>query len=262
MCFDLDSRPPIAPIAGGALDSTELVLEADDGNRFRAFRARATTASGAGIVILPDVRGLHPYYEELALRFAEAGVDALAIDYFGRTAGTTARGDDFQHMPHVEQVTWAGVSADIRAAAHHLRMEDERRVDALFATGFCFGGRLAFVAGTLGLDLAGAIGFYGWPVGPGRGGVPAPADVAGAIANPILALFGGADQGITREMVDAFETALTKAGSEHRIVVYEGAPHSFFDRKAEDFADTSRAAWEETLSFVRGHTPSPVDVGG
>jgi carboxymethylenebutenolidase len=99
MCFDLDSRPPIAPIAGGALDSTELVLEADDGNRVRAFRARATTASGAGIVILPDVRGLHPYYEELALRFAEAGVDALAIDYFGRTAGTTARGDVFPQMP-------------------------------------------------------------------------------------------------------------------------------------------------------------------
>ena len=262
MCFDLDSRPPIAPIAGGALDSVELVLEADDGNRFRAFRARATSASGAGIVILPDVRGLHPYYEELALRFAEAGVDALAIDYFGRTAGTSARGDGFEHMPHVEQVTWGGVSADIPAAAHHLRMEDERRVDALFATGFCFGGRLAFVAGSLGLDLAGAIGFYGWPVGPGRGDVPAPADVAGDITNPILALFGGADQGIKREMVDAFETALTKAGSDHRIVVYEGAPHSFFDRKAEEFADTSRAAWDETLSFVRGHTPSPVDVGG
>ena len=262
MCFDLDSRPPIAPIAGGALDSSELVLEADDGNHFRAFRARATTASGAGIVILPDVRGLHPYYEELALRFAEAGVDALAIDYFGRTAGTSARGDDFDHMPHVERVTWAGVSADIRAAAHHLRMEDERRVDALFATGFCFGGRLAFVAGPLGLDLAGAIGFYGWPVGPGRGGVPAPADVAAEITNPILALFGGADQGIKREMVDAFEAALTKAGSDHRIVVYDGAPHSFFDRKAEEFADTSRAAWDETLSFVRGHTPSPVDVGG
>ena len=78
MCFDLDSRPPIAEIAGGALDSTELTLEAADGNRFRAFRARATTPTGAGIVILPDVRGLHPFYEELALRFAENGVDALA----------------------------------------------------------------------------------------------------------------------------------------------------------------------------------------
>src|ERR671920_576193 len=109
MCFDLDSRPPIAPIAGGALDSTELTLEAADGNRFRAFRARATTSSGAGMIILPDVRGLHPYYEELALRFAEVGVDALAIDYFGRTAGASPRGDAFEHMPHVDRLTWDGL---------------------------------------------------------------------------------------------------------------------------------------------------------
>ena len=262
MCFDTDSRPPVAPIAGGALDSTELILDADDGNRFRAFRARATTASGAGIVILPDVRGLHPYYEELALRFAEAGVDATAIDSFGRTAGTSARGDDVAHSPPVSLLRWEAIPTSTGPPASNLRMENEGRVDALFTVGFCFGGRLAFVSGTLGLDLAGSIGFYGWPVGAGRGGVPAPADVAGEITNPVLALFGGADQGIKPEMVEAFEDALTKAGTEHRIVVYEGAPHSFFDRKAAEFGDASKAAWEETLSFVRGHTPSPVDVGG
>jgi carboxymethylenebutenolidase len=258
MCFDLDSRPPVTPIAGGALDSSELVLEADDGNRFRAFRARATTPTGAGIVILPDVRGLHPYYEELALRFAEAGIDAVAIDFFGRTAGLSARGDDFDYQPHIDKVTWDGVAADIRAAAGNLRMDDERRVDALFTTGFCFGGRLAYVSGTLGLDLAGVIGFYGWPVGPGRGGIPAPADVADQIANPVLGIFAGADQGIRPEMVAAFEDALTAADVDHRIVVYDGAPHSFFDRKADEFADASRAAWEETLTFIRGRTPSPV----
>src|SRR4029079_1532310 len=120
MCFDLDSRPPIAPIAGGALDSTDLVLEAADGNRIRAFRARATTATGAGMLVLPDVRGLHPYYEELALRFAEIGIDALAIDSFGRTAGVEARGDAFEHMPHVTQLTWEGLAADVRAGAEHL----------------------------------------------------------------------------------------------------------------------------------------------
>ena len=63
MCFDLDSRPPIAPIAGGALDSTRLTLTAADGNRFAAFRARAAAPTGAGMIVLPDVRGLHPYYE-------------------------------------------------------------------------------------------------------------------------------------------------------------------------------------------------------
>ena len=260
MCFDLDSRPPILPIAGGALDSNELVLESRDGNRFRAFRARATESGGAGIVILPDVRGLHPFYEELALRFAENGVDALAIDYFGRTAGISRRGDDFEHMPHVEQTTWPGIAADIRAGAENLQMADEQRVDALFTVGFCFGGRLAYLSSTLGLDLAGAIGFYGIPLGAGRAGTLAPADVVDQMTNPILGIWGGADQATSAADVATFDDLLTLRQVEHRFVTYEGAPHSFFDKKATDFADASTKAWEEVLTFVRGHTPSAIEA--
>ena len=95
MCFDPDSRPPIPPIAGGALDAREIELVSADGTRFAAYQAHAAEPTGAGIVILPDVRGLHAYYRELALRFAEHGVDAIAIDYFGRTAGIGERGTDF-----------------------------------------------------------------------------------------------------------------------------------------------------------------------
>ena len=92
MCYDADARPPLPPIRGAALDAGELTLTASDGTQVAAYAARAGAPSGAGIVILPDVRGLHPFFEELALRFAEAGVDAIAIDYFSRTAGTGRRG--------------------------------------------------------------------------------------------------------------------------------------------------------------------------
>ena len=126
MCFDLDSRPPIAPIAGGALDSEVVTLTAADGNRLAAFKARAAEPTGAGIVILPDVRGLHPFYEELALRFAERGIDAVAIDWFGRTAATEPRGEDFDYMPHASATTWAGISADIAAGVAGVRAADRR----------------------------------------------------------------------------------------------------------------------------------------
>jgi carboxymethylenebutenolidase len=162
-------------------------------------------------------------------------------------------------MPHVNQTTFAGTSADIRAAAEHLRMEDEERVEALFTVGFCYGGRLAFLSATLGLDLAGSIGFYGIPLGPGRSDIPAPIDVVGEMRNPILGLFGGADVAIPPESIAAFEAALTQAEVDHRIVIYEGATHSFFDKKADEFADASARAWEETLTFMRGHTPNPID---
>ena len=256
MCFDLDSRPPIAPIAGGALDSAPLMLTAADRNRFAAFRARAAEPTGAGIVILPDVRGLHPYYEELALRFAEHGIDALAIDWFGRTAGPEPRGDDFEYMPHVERTTWSGITADIVAAVEELRAPDDDRPApaAIFTIGFCMGGRMSFLAATLGLELAGVIGLYGTLVGPWRTDPPAPVDMASQIESSVLGLFGGADPAIPPEAIAAFEAALTAAGVDHRLVTYPGAPHSFFDRKAAEFADASAAAWDEVLAFVRERT--------
>ena len=252
MCFDHDSRPPIEAIAGGALDARTLTLEAADGNRFEAYVARAAEPIGAGIVILPDVRGLHTYYRELALRFAEHGVDAIAYDYFGRTAGIGDRGPAFDYSPHVGQVTFAGLRADTVAAVAALR--DEANPAHLFTTGFCMGGRLALLSASYGLGLAGVISFYGWPVGPARNDTPAPADIADQLACPILAIFGGADEGIPAEKVATFEAALAKAGVEHTVTTYPGAPHSFFDRKAEDFADASAEAWDQTLGFIRAHS--------
>src|SRR3954451_15223671 len=105
VCFDLDSSPPVPVISGAAVSHDDLVLEARDGNRFAAFLATPDEPAGKGIVILPDVRGLYRFYEELALRFAERGHTAIAIDYFGRTAGAGKRGEEFEYRPHVEAVT-------------------------------------------------------------------------------------------------------------------------------------------------------------
>ncbi|MEZ0239497.1 MAG: dienelactone hydrolase family protein [Chloroflexota bacterium] len=252
MCFDHDSRPPIAPIAGGAIDAGPLTLESGDGSTFRAFHAWPSQPTGAGILILPDVRGLHPYYEELALRYAEHGTEAVAIDYFGRTAGVGPRDADFDHQPHVAELKWANVSRDIKAGVGRLRVS-ERPPRSVFSTGFCVGGRLASLSATLGLGLAGVISFYGWPVGPNRD-LPAPVDVADKIECAVLAIYGGADERLDADVRDAYDKALEKAGVEHKSVVYPDAPHSFFDRKAADYADSSEAAWAETLKFIRRHT--------
>src|SRR5438874_1853323 len=136
MCFDTDSSPPIPVIRGAAVSHEDLVLEAADGNRFAAFAAAPEEPAELGVVILPDVRGLYRFYEELALRFAERGVAA------------------------------------------------------------------------------------------------------------------GADQNITAEDNAAFEAALRAAGVEYEVVTYDGAPHSFFDRKQEEFAAASEDAWAKVLAFI------------
>ena len=194
------------------------------------------------------MRGLYHFYEELALRFAERGHAALAIDYFGRTAGSSTRDADFEYGPHVDQTTDDGVQADTRAAVEHLR---GLGCSSVFTVGFCFGGRASWVAAASGHGLAGSIGFYGSPTRQ-RGG-PSAVERVDAIACPILALQAGDDQGITADDNATFERALTAAGVEHEIVVYDGAPHSFFDRKQEEFADASEDAWRRTLAFVDSH---------
>jgi carboxymethylenebutenolidase len=255
MCFSTDARPPLPPIRGAALDTRDLTLTGRDGAAFAASAARAAQPSGAGIVIVPDVRGLHPYYEELARRFAEAGVHAVAIDLYARSAGSTKRDASFEYEPHVMRLDPDQVDGDVAAAVAFLRSPDGGEPARVHTVGFCLGGRISLLQARSGLGLSGVIGFYPWPVGPHRSGIAAPADEAPRFGCPVLTLYGGADQGIPQETRETFDRALDAAGVPHRSIVYEGAPHSFFDRKAEDYADASADAWRQMLEFMEAGAP-------
>jgi carboxymethylenebutenolidase len=249
VCFEPDSAPPIPVISGAAVSHCELVLESEDGTRFAAFAAAPEGPAETGLVILPDVRGLYRFYEELALRFAERGYHALAFDYFGRTAGIGKRDDDFPYRDHTVQTTPETIQLDVAAAVAWLRSPEGGSSSAVFTVGFCFGGRHSWLAAASGHGLAGAVGFYGRP-GQGADGSPGPAQRAEEIGVPILGLMGGADEAITADDVAAFDQALTAAGVEHELVTYDGAPHSFFDRKQDEFAEASEDAWRRVLEFI------------
>jgi carboxymethylenebutenolidase len=242
MCFDVDSEPPVPRISGAAVSHDDLVLESEDGNRFAAFRAVPDGDISTAVVILPDVRGLYRFYEELALRFAERGHAAIAFDYFGRTAGVDKRPDDWDYMPLVQQLTQEQVQAEVAASVADLRALG---CGSIFTVGFCFGGSGSWAAAASGHGLAGAVGFYGRP--------SRMIDLVPRLEAPILALQGGADQGIPHEDNVEFEEALRDAGKEHELVEFEGAPHSFFDRKQAEFQEASDDAWRRTLEFIDAH---------
>src|SRR6266508_2831949 len=164
MCHPAGARPPdvptdLLPISGGAAGE-DVILTSEDASRFRAYLAKAADGD-SGVVIAPDVRGLHPFYEELAERFASAGVHAIAFDYFGRTAGIERRPADFAFQEHNAKNTTAQIHADLTTAIGHLRGATDAR--SIYVMGFCKGGRVAFNAAAEHAGLAGAIGFYGWP---------------------------------------------------------------------------------------------------
>jgi carboxymethylenebutenolidase len=258
MCYPPGARPPdvpldlLPPMIGGS-GGEDLILTSSDGTKFRGYLARASDGD-AGVIIAPDVRGLHPFYEELAERFASAGVHAIAFDYFGRTAEADRRPDDFEFMPHVARMTPKGAFADVAAA----RAELEKRTKArrIFVVGFCFGGRLAFLSSAEPPGLAGVVGFYGrlrkregesWPAAP---------EEAERMSAPVLGLFGEDDASIPASDITAFDGALTRANVRHALKTYPGAPHSFFDRTYREHEAECDDAWRRVLAFMKTGSPS------
>lgn len=256
MCSDANSTPAISAQPVSRATTTRLTLHSSDGAEFSACLARPEQKSGAGILVLPDFRGLSPFYERLALHLAEQGHAAIAIDYFGRTAGTGLRDDSFAFMEHAVRLKRETIDADIAAAAAYLRTAAAGNCHCTIALGFCFGGRQAFFASSRRFDFAGVIGFYGaLSVYPNR--APGPLQQAADLAAPILGIFGGADHGIPPADIAAFDQALSAAGVEHELVTYPNAPHSFFDVKYAEHAEACAAAWCRVLEFISRHGGTP-----
>jgi carboxymethylenebutenolidase len=245
MCHGHDSRPPAPPRSGKVAERGTLTLTAADGTEFSAAYAAPTGEPRTGVVVLPDIRGLHPYYVALAERFAEAGTAAVAIDYFGRTAGICpdpgTRGEDFDWQSHIPRTTPQGIDADVTAAIGYLR---ERTTPDLpvIVVGFCFGGSQAWRLAAGDLDLAGTAGFYGRPTMVG--------DAASRAHLPTVMLIAGADQ--ATPVADQLRLAETMraAGADVDAVVYDGAPHSFFDRAFGEWAEACADAWEHVLALA------------
>jgi carboxymethylenebutenolidase len=244
MCHDHDSRPPASPRSRDVAERGVLTLTAADGTDFSAAYAAPAVPAGAGVVLLPDVRGLHPFYVALAEEFARAGLPTVAIDWFGRTAGVAeggVRGAEFEWRSHVEAATPEGMDADIAAAIAYLHERAGAELPVV-TVGFCLGGSLSWRQAGGDLDLAGCVGFYGRPSVVG--------DAATRAHLPTVMLIAGADAATPVADQLALADTMRAAGADVDAVVYEGAPHSFFDRAFGEWADACRDAWAHILALT------------
>lgn len=242
MCHSDADRPPAPPAVGKVAATAQLELVSQEGHSFAAYEALPeTNAAKVGVVILPDVRGLHPYYLALAERFAEAGITAIAIDYFGRTDGVAVRDDSFDWKSKVFELTPSNIEADAAAAVARLRVV--HGVEQVYSLGFCFGGGQSWRLAATSLGLAGAVGFYGRPAFVG--------DAVEQIQAPLLLLAAGADQAIPVPEVEELVQRLHDAGKSAELHVYDGAPHSFFDRTYADWQEACADAWQRILAFMQ-----------
>lgn len=249
MCFEPGSLPPRPPRSGSLATSERRTLLAEDGTGVAARVARTGVDDAPGVVVVPDIRGLMPYYEQLADLFAEAGVNAVAIDTFSRAAGTGYRDKDFDFEQHRASLDDGNMWQDVGAALDALR---EVTSGPLHVLGFCAGGRTALLNAAR-PGIAGVVGFYPWPARVQAGGTgPQVEAEAGRLTAPVLSLFGGGDERIPPAEYEAFTAALAAAGTPHSTVVFEDAPHSFFDRTMAEHAAHCERAWDLVLRLFDG----------
>jgi len=239
VCFSSDQHPPLPPRFSDVGDHGPTVLKAADGTRLAAYDAVPVTRRGASLVLLPDIRGMHPYYTDLAIAFAQAGIDTVAIDPYARTAGLSGRGEGFEFRSHADALERSSVTADARAATDRLASRSD---DAVFTLGFCRFGAESWALAATDLGFAGCMGFYGKP-----GSVM---ELVPSMTTSLLVLAAGADAATSPEENAAFDRALTEAGVDHEFVEYAGAPHSFFDRSFAQWEEACSDAWERILGFV------------
>jgi carboxymethylenebutenolidase len=230
-------------------------LPVADGTVMVAYTAAPSGAGPfPGLLLFQEAFGANHHIRGLAERFAAEGFLTIAPELFHRTAPTGFEGSytDFATVaPHMQALTENGLGDDVRAAAQWLERHPKIRPGALGAIGYCLGGRVSFLANAL-LPLKAAVSYYGGRM------VPDLVKRAPALSGPMLFFWGGRDQHIPAEQINAVLAALRQAAKPYTNVVISDANHGFFcDERASYNAAAAHDAWALTLAFLRRNLASP-----
>ena len=209
-----------------------------------AFHARPATSNGRGLVLFQEAFGVNDHIRELAGRFARQGYEVLAPELFHRTApGFAGSYDDFSSaLPHMQALTQAGMSEDIAACYDALA----RNCDQVVCSGYCMGGRAAFLAASL-RPFRAAASYYG-------GNIPSLLDRAPHLQAPVLFFWGDKDTHIPAAQREQVLAALRAAGKSFTDVTFGEAGHAFFnDARPSYHPASAQQAWAHTLAFFDWH---------
>jgi carboxymethylenebutenolidase len=220
--------------------SYETVQSPEGNGSIKGYLARPANTSGKipAVIVVHENRGLNPYVEDVARRFALANFIAYAPD--GLTSVGGYPGDDEKGAAAFRNVNQAKMTEDFVAAAKWVKARPESN-GKLGAIGFCFGGGIVnTLAVRLGSDLNAAAPFYGRQ--------PSAEDTA-KIKAPLMLHYAQNDQGIDAG-IPAFEAALKANNKQFTTYVYDGTQHGFHNDTTPRYDEkAAKLAWERTLEF-------------
>ena len=214
-----------------------------DGGDLMGYLARPEGDEPApALIVLQEWWGLNDHIMDVANRFAHEGFVALAPDLYHGVV--TSEPDEARKL--IMELDMPNAVAEIQQAIAHLQEQPFVASEKVGITGFCMGGGLVLQVALVEENLSAAIPWYGRPLSP---------EDAAKVKAPVLGLYGAEDGGIPVAAVKAMEEAMTAAGIENEFVIYEGAPHAFFNDTRPSYNEAAAAdAWPRALAWLRAHT--------
>ncbi len=242
----------------------EVSIPVEGGELMPGMIALPVSVPAGAVLVIPDIFGRSPFYENLSRRIAASGRIALVVEFFFRMEDLPEReiGLAKERRSRLDEHR---TLRDLDAAIDWLRSRDDVTGERLGTVGFCMGGTFVLNLSARRDNLAGVC-FYGFPAGssmPLSG--PVPLDEVDAIRGPLLGLWGDQDEGVGMNNVARFAAAMGERGVEFAHTVYPGVGHGFlsasqFDPDHEAY-DAAVSAWAASLAFYDQHVVSLTPPG-
>jgi len=218
------------------------------------MRCYVAAPAGAGpfpaVVVIQHAGGVDSFVQGMTDRFAAAGFVAISPDLYHRE-DPSASDDPLTRMGRLRDVS---IVADVNACIEHLKGLPEVRADSVGITGFCMGGRVAYLMATQRPDLKAAVVFYGGNIMVPWGEGPTPFDGSKHIQCPVMGLFGQDDPNPSPADVTKIDAELTRLGTLHEFHSYKGASHAFMNEDRPSYRPEAAAdAWEKCVGWFRRH---------
>jgi carboxymethylenebutenolidase len=257
--FALATHPVAAETAittdASGLEAGEVQIPTAD-RSIPAYRAMPASGGPFPIVlVVQEIFGVHEHIKDVCRRFAKAGYMAIAPEMFVRQGDVSTLKSIDEIRPIVATVPDAQVMSDLDAAVAYATGSGHGDGGRLAITGFCWGGRATWLYAAHNPKLRAAVAWYGRLVGEPTPQTPEhPLTIAANLKAPVLGLYGGADQGIPLDTVEAMRSACANAGKTCEIVVFDGAPHAFHaDYRPSYRSQPAQDGWKRTLAWFKRH---------
>jgi carboxymethylenebutenolidase len=236
------------------LTASDLGIEAGD-ITIPAYRAMPAKGGPFPVVlVVQEIFGVHEHIKDVCRRLAKLGYFAIAPELYVRQGDVSKLKTIDEIRPIVARVPDSQVMSDLDAAVAYAASAGGD-VAKLGITGFCWGGRITWLYGAHSDKVKAGVAWYGRLSGETSEATPRhPVDIAADLKAPVLGLYGGADQGIPLDTVDAMRAACGKAGKTCEIVVFEGAPHAFHADYRPSYREApAKDGWARLLAWFKQH---------